>query len=235
MEGQGDILVKSARGQPPGFLPRVTIAIAVVCTLVFTIQAALGEAAAWDLLMGFSMIPAVVTGERALPPAIPSFGAGFSLLSAMFLHADFWHLTGNMMLLWLLGDRVERVMGHLRFIVFYLLCGLGGAAAQVLSDPGSLDPVVGASGAISGVLAAAVMREPRARLRLPLGHRRVVLPVPLLAAMVGWLGIELAEAFSGNSEGTVAWLSHLGGFVAGMILVFPLSRRAEALPQTDVD
>jgi membrane associated rhomboid family serine protease len=198
--------------------------------LVFAMQAVLGEAAAWDMILGFSMIPAVVTGERVLPPVIPSFGAAFSVLSAMFLHADFWHLTGNMMLLWLLGDGVERVMGHLRFIVFYLLCGLGGAAAHIVSDPGSLDPVVGASGAISGVLAAAVMRDPRARLRLPLGHRRVVLPVPLLAAMGGWLGIQLAEAFSGDPEGTVAWLAHLGGFVAGMILVFPFSRRAGGLP-----
>jgi membrane associated rhomboid family serine protease len=217
--------VNSATVPPRGFLPYVTAAIALLCVLVFAMQAVLGEAAAWDMILGFSMIPAVVTGERVLPPAIPSFGAAFSVLSAMFLHADFWHLTGNMMLLWLLGDGVERVMGHLRFIVFYLLCGLGGAAAHIVSDPGSLDPVVGASGAISGVLAAAVMRDPRARLRLPLGHRRVVLPVPLLAAMGGWLGIQLAEAFSGDPEGTVAWLAHLGGFVAGMILVFPFSRR----------
>jgi membrane associated rhomboid family serine protease len=227
--------VRSGRAPPPGFLPRVTMAITGLCTVVFAMQAVLGEAARWDMLLGFSMIPAVVTGDRVLPAAIPTLGAAFSLLSAMFLHADFWHLTGNMMLLWLLGDGVERVMGHLRFIVFYLLCGLGGAVAQIFSAPRSLDPVVGASGAISGVLAAAVMLEPRARLRLPLGHRRIVLPVPLLAAMVGWLGIELAEAFSGNSEATVAWLSHLGGFVAGMILVFPLSRRAEALPPTGVD
>ncbi len=101
------------------------MAITGLCTVVFAMQAALGEAARWDMLLGFSMIPAVVTGDRVLPAAIPTLGAAFSLLSAMFLHADFWHLAGNMMLLWLLGDGVEGAMGHLRFIVFYLLCGLG--------------------------------------------------------------------------------------------------------------
>jgi membrane associated rhomboid family serine protease len=228
-EGRGEI-VKSISVPPPGFLPYVTIAIIILCTLVFAMQAVLGEAARWDMLLGFSMIPAVVTGERILPPAIPTLGAGFSLISAMFLHADFWHLAGNMMLLWLVGDGVEGVMGHLRFVILYLLCGLAGAVAQILPDPGSLDPVVGASGAISGVLAAAIMLHPTARLRLPLGHRRIVLPVSLYAAVGGWFGIQLVEALSGDPEGAVAWLSHLGGFAAGMILVFPLARRAEATP-----
>jgi membrane associated rhomboid family serine protease len=195
-------------------------------------QTVLGEATRWDMLLGFSMIPAVVTGDRILPTTIPTLGAAFSLLSAMFLHADFWHLAGNMMLLWLLGDGVEGAMGHLRFIIFYLVCGLAGAAAQILPDPGSLDPVVGASGAISGVLAAAIMLHPKARLRLALGHRRIVLPVSLYAAVAGWFGIQLVEALSGDFEGSVAWLSHMGGFAAGMILVFPLARRAEAASST---
>ena len=220
--------MRSGRAPPPGFLPRVTMAITGLCTVVFAMQAVLGEAARWDMLLGFSMIPAVVTGDRVLPAAIPTLGAAFSLLSAMFLHADFWHLAGNMMLLWLLGDGVEGAMGHLRFIVFYLLCGLAGAGAQILSDPGSLDPVVGASGAISGVLAAALVLQPRARLVLPLGHCRVVLPVSLYAAVAGWFGIQLAEALTGGPDGAVAWLSHLGGFVAGIILALPLARPAEA-------
>jgi membrane associated rhomboid family serine protease len=201
-----------------------------LCTVVFAMQAALGEAARWDMLLGFSMIPAVVTGDRVLPAAIPTLGAAFSLLSAMFLHADFWHLAGNMLLLWLLGDGVEGAMGHLRFIVFYLLCGLAGAGAQILPDPGSLDPVVGASGAISGVLAAALMLQPGARLVLPLGRRRIVLPMSLYAVVAGWLGIQLAEALTGGPDGTVAWLSHLGGFVTGMILALPFARHGDAAP-----
>jgi membrane associated rhomboid family serine protease len=221
--------VKATRA-PPGFLPYVTIAITILCTLLFVIQTVLGEAARWNILLGFSMIPAVVTGGRVLPTGIPTLGAAFSLLSSMFLHADFWHLAGNMMLLWLLGDGVEGVMGHPRFIIFYLLCGLAGAAAQIVSDPGSLDPVVGASGAISGVLAAAIRLHPKARLRLALGHHRIVLPVSLYAAVAGWFGIQLVEALSGDTRGDVAWLSHLGGFAAGIILAVPLARRAEASP-----
>jgi membrane associated rhomboid family serine protease len=224
--------VRSGRVPPPGFLPCVTMAITGLCTVVFAMQAALGEAARWDMLLGFSMIPAVVTGDRVLPAAIPTLGAAFSLLSAMFLHADFWHLAGNMMLLWLVGDGVEGVMGHLRFIIFYLLCGLAGAAVQILPDPGSLAPVVGASGAISGVLAAAIMLNPTTRLRLSLGRHRIVFPVSLYAAVAGWFGIQLAEALSGDPEGAVAWLSHLGGFGAGIILVFPLARLGQAVPPT---
>jgi membrane associated rhomboid family serine protease len=226
------VRVKSRRTPPPGFLPHVTIAITILCTLIFLTQTALDDVARWDMLLGFSMIPAVVTGDRALPAAIPTLGAAFSVISAMFLHADFWHLAGNMMLLWLLGDGVEGVMGHLRFIIFYLLCGLVGAAVQILPDPGSLDPVVGASGAISGVLAAAIMLHPTARLRLSLGRHRIVLPVSLYAAVAGWFGIQLTEALSGDPGGAVAWLSHLGGFGAGMILALPLARRAEAAPPT---
>lgn len=222
--------MRSGRVPPPGFLPRVTMAITGLCTAVFAMQAILGEAARWDMLLGFSMIPAVVTGDRVLPAAIPTLGAAFSLLSAMFLHADFWHLSGNMMLLWLLGDGVEGAMGHLRFSVFYLLCGLAGAGAQILPDPGSLDPVVGASGAISGVLAAALILHPGARLVLPLGRRRIVLPMSLYAVVAGWLGIQLAEALTGGPDGTVAWLSHLGGFVTGMILALPFARRGDAAP-----
>ena len=208
--------------------PYATVTIVVLCVLAFLVQETLAEPAAWDFVLGFSMVPAVVTGDRLLPPDVPSLGRAFSLLSSMFLHADVWHLAGNMMLLWLLGDGVEGAMGHLRFIVFYLLCGLAGAGAQILSDPGSLDPVVGASGAISGVLAAALVLQPRARLVLPLGHRRVVLPVSLYAAVAGWFGIQLAEALTGGPDGAVAWLSHLGGFVAGIILALPFARPAEA-------
>jgi membrane associated rhomboid family serine protease len=193
--------VKSRRTPPPGFLPYVTIAIIILCTLVFLTQSVLGEAARRNMLLGFSMIPGVVTGDLVLPAGIPSLGTAFSMVSAMFLHADFWHLVGNMMLLWLVGDGVEGVMGHLRFTVFYLLCGLAGAAAQILPDPGSLDPVVGASGAISGVLAAAIMLHPTARLRLSLGRRRIELPVSLYAAVAGWFGIQLGTRSPPPVEG----------------------------------
>ena len=227
------ILREIQKNTAAGFSARVTIAITILCTLIFLTQTVLGEGGAVGHASGgFSMIPAVVTGDRVLPAAIPTLGATFSVVSAMFLHADFWHLAGNMMLLWLLGDGVEGVMGHLRFIIFYLLCGLAGAAAQILPDPGSLDPVVGASGAISGILAAAIMLHPTARLRLSLGRHRIVLPVSLYAAVAGWFGIQLAEALSGDAEGAVAWLSHLGGFGAGIILVFPLARHGQAVPPT---
>src|SRR5689334_2607427 len=90
---------------------RATLAIGALCVLVFLVQEALGEPAAWNLTMGFSLIPAVVTGEQPLPPAIPTLGKAFSLLSSLFLHADVWHVAGNVLFLWIFGDRVEGAMG----------------------------------------------------------------------------------------------------------------------------
>jgi membrane associated rhomboid family serine protease len=209
----------------PG-LPVATMLIAALCVLAFVVQAIVGEPAAWNLTMGFSLIPAVVTGERQLPPAIPTLGIGFSLASSMFLHADFWHVAGNVLFLWVFGDRVEEAMGHARFALFYLLCGLGGAGAQILSDPGSVVPVMGASGAISGVLGAYVVLHPAARVRLLLPGRRITLPVPAYAALGGWLGIQLMEAAQGGCCDSVAWWSHLGGFITGIALIAWFRRRA---------
>lgn len=201
--------------------PYATVTIVVLCVLAFLVQETLAEPAAWDFVLGFSMVPAVVTGDRLLPPDVPSLGRAFSLLSSMFLHADVWHLAGNMLFLWLFGDSIEMALGHVRYGVFYLLCGLGGAGAEILHDPASIDPVVGASGAISGLLAAAVMLHPRAWLVLVLPGRRVSLPVPVYVALGGWLGIQGLEAVAADLEAMVAWWSHLGGFVTGTILVLP--------------
>lgn len=206
--------------------PYATVAIVALCVLAFLVESALAGPAAWDFILGFSMIPAVVTGLRPLPPDIPSLGGGFSLLSSMFLHADLWHLVGNMLFLWLFGDSVEMALGHFRYGLFYLLCGLGGAGTEILSDPGSLEPVVGASGAISGLLAAAVMLHPKACLTLSVpGRPRIRLPVPVYVALGGWLGIQVVEAVAGNLEDMVAWWSHLGGYVTGTILILPFRHR----------
>ncbi|EWY40981.1 membrane protein [Skermanella stibiiresistens SB22] len=205
---------------PAAPAPYATVAIVTLCVVLFAAQGALSEPAAWNFVLGFAMIPGVVMGDRPLPAGIPTFGGVFSLFSAMFLHADSWHLIGNMLFLWLFGDSVETAIGHLRFTLFYLLCGLGGAAGQILSDPGSLEPVVGASGAISGVLAAAVVLHPRSPLSIPLpGGVRFRLPVPVYVALGGWLGIQIMEAVTGGPDNTVAWWAHLGGFLTGAVLV----------------
>ncbi|HPF61248.1 MAG: rhomboid family intramembrane serine protease [Gemmatimonadetes bacterium] len=157
-------------------------------------------------------------------------------LTSMFLHGGWLHLLGNMWFLWVFGNNVEDAMGHGRFLLFYLLCGLGAAAAQVMVDPASAVPMVGASGAISGVMGAYGVLYPRVRIHclvvLVILFFRVTLPAWVLLGY--WLLLQLAGT-SVDQVGGVAFAAHLGGFAAGMglILLFRnpalLARRRELL------
>ena len=157
-----------------------------------------------------------------LPPEIGTVPALLTVFTSMFLHGGWMHLIGNMLYLWIFSDNVEDAMGHGRFIVFYLLCGIGAAMAQALPDPSSAIPMVGASGAISGVLAAYLMLYPRARVTvvIPLGFYLHVTRLPAAAVLGLWFLLQLlSEMMSGAGAG-VAFRAHIGGFVAGLLLVF---------------
>jgi len=154
----------------------------------------------------------------------------------MFLHGGWAHLLGNMWMLWLFGDNVEDRMGPLRFLVFYLLCGLAAAGVHVATDPGSRVPVIGASGAISGVMGAFLVMFPRARLV-------VMLPpffwwlfeLPALIYLGFWFWLQVAQGSAsrgGELAGGVAWWAHVGGFVAGLAL-FPLFVRRDRWSRAD--
>jgi membrane associated rhomboid family serine protease len=165
----------------------------------------------------------------------------------MFLHGGWMHLIGNLWFLWIFGNNVEDSMGHLRFLVFYLLTGLAAATSHVLVDPGSTVPMVGASGAISGVMGAYLVLYPRARvdtLFWLLIFIRVV-PLPAWVLLGYWIVLQLAgSTVSGAAGGGgVAYAAHIGGFVAGMLLVFPFrnqklvtaKRRGVVLPRDQID
>lgn len=152
-----------------------------------------------------------------------------TLVTSMFLHGGWLHLIGNLWFLWVFGNNVEDSMGHARFGIFYLLCGLGAAAAQVLVDPASPVPMVGASGAISGVMGAYAILFPRVRI-----HTLVVLvvlffrvAVPAWVMLGYWFVLQLVSTGIGGEVGGVAFWAHIGGFLAGMLLIFPF--RSEAL------
>lgn len=147
-----------------------------------------------------------------------------TLFSSMFMHGGWMHIIGNMLFLWVFGDNVEDIMGPVRFILFYLLCGLAAAAAQIVTDPGSLIPMVGASGAIGGVMGAYAILYPKARV-----HMLIILvvyvttiSVPAIFMLGYWFLIQLISGFGtlGVSGGGVAFWAHIGGFVAGVVLVF---------------
>lgn len=147
-----------------------------------------------------------------------------TLLTHMFLHGGWLHLLGNLWFLYVFGDNVEDAMGHVRFAVFYLVCGLAAAAAQMLSAPASSTPMVGASGAIGGVMGAYVMLYPRVWVHLLVwfGFYVTRVAVPAYFMLGYWLLIQLIGGAVSRSEGGgVAFWAHVGGFVAGAVLVFP--------------
>jgi membrane associated rhomboid family serine protease len=151
------------------------------------------------------------------------------LFTSMFLHGSWMHLIGNMWFLWIFGNNVEDSMGRLRFIVFYLVCGLAAAFAQILAGPSSPIPMVGASGAISGVMGAYLLLYPRVRVFaiLPLGFFFTTIAVPAWVMLGYWFLIQFVSGLVsfGSDKGGVAFWAHIGGFVAGVVLVKLFARQ----------
>ena len=152
-----------------------------------------------------------------------------NVLTSMFLHGSWMHLIGNMWFLWLFGNNVEDSMTRPRFLVFYLLCGLGAALAQVLADPSSPVPMVGASGAISGVMGAYLVLYPHARVftLVPLGFFLTTVALPAWMMLIYWMLIQILGGLSqtvAEQGGGVAFWAHVGGFVAGVALIKPFAK-----------
>jgi len=161
------------------------------------------------------------------PGVLPPF------FTSMFLHGGWLHLAGNMWFLWIFGDNVEDMLGSIRFVFFYLFCGLAAGFTHFILDPSSSVPTIGASGAIAGVLGGYMLLFPGARVLtlVPLGFFLRVMEIPA-AVMIGiWFVIQLASGVltQGMEQGGVAWWAHVGGFVAGLVLVFPLRRRRKVV------
>jgi membrane associated rhomboid family serine protease len=172
-----------------------------------------------------SLVPARFSALDGGPSGWAVAGPLLPIATSMFLHADLMHLLGNMLYLWIFGNNVEDVMGHARFLGFYLVCGSVAALSQVLADPRSPLPMVGASGAVAGVLGAYLVRFPRANVLVLvwlLFFLRVV-RIPALIVLGVWFVYQLAAA-GGNGPG-VAWYAHIGGFVAGALMLHLFARR----------
>jgi membrane associated rhomboid family serine protease len=152
-----------------------------------------------------------------------------NLFTSMFLHGSWMHLLGNMWFLWLFGNNVEDSMTRPRFVIFYLLCGMGAALAQIVAEPGSRIPMVGASGAISGVMGAYLVLYPRVRVftMVPLGFILTSIALPAWAMLIYWMALQVLGGFTrigAGEEGGVAFWAHVGGFVAGVVLVKAFER-----------
>ncbi|MEP6945850.1 MAG: rhomboid family intramembrane serine protease [Acidobacteriota bacterium] len=150
----------------------------------------------------------------------------FNLLSSMFMHGDIMHIGGNMLFLWIFGDNIEDLIGHVRYVVFYILCGFAAAAAQIIMSPDSIIPMLGASGAISGVLGGYVLMFPNRPVRALLFN--MLTTVPAIVAIGIWIVYQIVLGYlSPAGEGGVAYAAHIGGFIAGLVLVklFAIGRR----------
>ena len=206
---------------PTRITPYVTYVLLTACVLVFFWQISLGDAAQ-QAVYSFGVIPSVLFATKNLPAELEILPAWLTIFTSMFLHGGWMHLIGNMLYLWVFGNNVEDAMGHRRFIVFYLACGLLAALTQAVLNPDSEIPMIGASGAISGVLGAYLLLHPHARILVVIPIV-IVIYTPWIAAywVLGfWFVLQLFNSLTSASDtGGIAYGAHLGGFVAGMLLI----------------
>lgn len=202
---------------PSTSTPYVTYALIFlnIALLLLTEPWAGGLLSLWGEMALYPL--AVVNGER-LP----------GLVTHMFMHAGIWHLAGNMLFLWVFGDNLEDQMGHVPFLVFYLACGLAAAAGQIAVEPFSPVPMVGASGAIAGVMGGYLLMFPRARVDVIAIIIILIkrFTIPAWVVLVLWFGVQLFSGYTTfGAEDGVAYMAHIAGFVAGLVFAFPLFLR----------
>jgi len=222
--------------------PVVTIAIIVLCMLTWIVlQGAGSERKVAESVCNLGLVAGELTGLA--PPGsgtplgpdeycVVERGPAYShLFTSMFLHGGWMHLLGNMWFLWLFGNNIEDAMTRPRFVVFYLTCGLAAAAMQVWSNPASAVPMIGASGAISGVMGAYLVLFPRVKVYtiLPLGFFATTFALPAWAMLIYWALLQLLGGL-GAAEGGVAFWAHVGGFLAGILLVKLFARGPSNAP-----
>lgn len=212
-----------------------TIIMFGICLTVFGWQFSLKDPQIYyDAIMTFGLTPAAILANYQLPAHLAVIPPELTLFTSMFIHADFMHFAGNMLFLWTFGSSLEEATGHIRFIILFLLCGLGAGIGQALVDPSSTIPMVGASGAISGVMGAYLLVYPftNVRVMVLVGFRFPIINVPALVVIGLWIALQIWEMLAANAavaagtadQGGVAWTAHVGGFATGMLLIMVLRR-----------
>ena len=210
---------------PSRTFPLVTLLLIGANVAVLLYEITLPSKALEHFVLSYGAIPAaVLSGDRVFPGSPMPW---MTLLTSMFLHGGIMHLVGNMLYLWIFGDNVEERMGPVRFLLFYLLCGIAAALIQIVVRPGSTAPLVGASGAIAGILGAYSLLFPGARV-----HTLIflfifvrIIEIPALLLLGFWFLMQILSAPASQGAG-VAFFAHIGGFLTGMLLVAGFVRRA---------
>jgi membrane associated rhomboid family serine protease len=208
-------------------LQYVTIGLIAANAIVFLITGLGSQQFAGAAVYGLGYVPSVVFDTIELPPELIFVPEDLTYLTYAFMHADIFHLGGNMLFLWVFGDNVEDALGHLRFLIFYLLCAIAGAAFHGVVAPDSQVPLIGASGAIAGVVAAYLMLHPRVKIWI-LAFGRIPLRIPAYITLVLWILFQFVM-FAAGGEDQISWACHIGGIIAGAILVLVLRSRGVPL------
>jgi membrane associated rhomboid family serine protease len=204
--------------------PIITFGLIAVNVLVFLYQLTQGNIEGF--FQTWSVIPVEYSRTTDIAPTHPG-PFWITTLTSMFMHGGWMHLLGNMLFLWIFGDNVEQAMGSVRFLVFYLLCGVVATLAHIMMGPSSEIPSLGASGAISGVLGAYLVMFPKQRVRVLVG--RMVTQMPAIAVIGLWIVLQFVNGLGQLAQtaetGGVAYAAHVGGFLAGVVLVWVFRQR----------
>jgi membrane associated rhomboid family serine protease len=209
----------NVRGGPPAIVNHVLIGLNVAAFFLELSQPS--ERALQSFITAWGVVPREYSTGQDLAPRIP-LPFWSTLVTSMFLHGGWAHLLGNLVFLWVFGDNLEKVMGHVRYVLFYLVTGLGAGLAHILSNSGSTIPSVGASGAISGVLGGYLLLFPRNRVKIL--TRGGIMHIPAFVMLGIWILMQLVSQVGSMAQteqtgGGVAYMAHIGGFVAGLALV----------------
>jgi membrane associated rhomboid family serine protease len=212
--------------------PYVTWGLIVLNVAIYTVfQSGLvlteEVAEANSISISYGLIPVVLFDTMQLPAKYLAIPEWATPVTSAFLHGSWMHLIGNMLFLWVFGDNVEDALGHLRYLIFYLACAVLSGLAHAASQPDSVSPLIGASGAISGIIAAYLMLHPHIKVWV-LVFMRIPLRISALWAIGGWIGFQIVNAMIAGPDDPTAWFAHLGGLAAGAVLIIFV--RPEGVP-----
>jgi membrane associated rhomboid family serine protease len=209
--------------------PTITYLIIGLCILVFLIQLSSQSYKTGQLFYSFGLVPSVLMGHNQLPTDLYKIPSLLTIFTSMFMHGGFMHLAGNMLYMWIFADNIEDNLGATNFLIFYLLAGIGAGMTQVLMDTYSQVPMVGASGAIGGVLGAYLINHPNAKVLvlIPFGFFSQLIKIRALYVLGFWFILQFI-----STGGGVAYAAHIGGFVSGIILILFFNKKRKKINKT---
>jgi len=208
---------------PTSGRPTVTYFLIGVCVVIFLIQLGSESYRTGQLFYSYGLIPSVLMGHDQLPMDLYAIPAYMTIFSSMFMHGGWMHLIGNMWYMKIFADNIEDNLGSRNFIIFYILCGIGAAMAQVLTDTHSQIPMVGASGAIGGVLGAYMINHPKAKVLVLIPYFIItIIKIRALYVLGFWFILQFI-----SHGGGVAYAAHIGGFISGMVLILFFNKKVK--------